>query len=76
MKSRIVREEEGWWCIRTDDGELDAAEQEVLKQYLGEVGIPFLIRDGRIRIPGTVLWEPVFEILEVFYDGRAEVYPF
>lgn len=76
MESRVVRKEEELWCIRTDDGELEAAEQEELKEYLGEVGMPFQIRSGRIRIPGTVAWETVFERLEFFYDGRAQVYPF
>ena len=76
MERRTVSQQYGPWRITTDVGDLDAAEVAELKDYFGEVGLPFLIVGGRIEIPASVSRATVFEVIEHFYDGRAEVYPF
>jgi len=73
---RIVRLEEGRWRIRSDQGPLDAAEQGELKDYFDEIRFPYRMIDGQPCVPETVSWATIFERLEFFYDGRAEVYPF
>ena len=64
------------WRIRSDAGELDASEYEELKDYLGEIHMPYRLDRGRVCVPGSISWEALFETLEHFYYGRAEVYPF
>jgi len=76
MLKRIVRLEEHVWRIRPDQGELDAAEQQELRDYFDEVRLPYRIDHGRLCVPESVLWEELYERLELFYDGRAEVFPF
>jgi len=31
---------------------------------------------GRLCVPGSVSWEAIYETLQHFYDGRADVFPF
>ena len=76
MAKRIVRLEGNLWRIRSDYGELDAAEQQQLRDYFDEIRMPYRLQDGSVCILGSVSWEAVYEILEHFNYGRAEVYPF
>jgi hypothetical protein len=76
MGKRIVRLEGKLWRIRSDQGELDAAEQQELRDYFDEVRTPYRVDHGKVCVLGSVSWETVYEILDHFYHGRAEVYPF
>ena len=76
MPNRIVRLEEGLWRIRLDEGELAPGEQEELKEYFDEIRMPYRLEHGRLYVPGSVSWETLYERLQHFYDGRADVYPF
>ena len=76
MDARIIRLEDKFWHIRTDNGELSCSERDEVEEYLGEAKIPYQIIEGCICIPAEVKRNTVFEVLEHFYDGRAEVYPF
>ena len=76
MEHRTVSQQYGPWRITTDVGDLDATEVAELKEYLGEAGILFSVVSGRIEIPASVSRATIFEVVEHFYDGRAEVYPF
>jgi len=76
MESRTLSQQYGPWRITTDAGDLDAAEASEIKEYFAEVGIPFSIVGGQIEIPASVSRATLFEVVEHFYDGRAELYPF
>ncbi|MBN9693607.1 MAG: hypothetical protein J0M24_25455 [Verrucomicrobia bacterium] len=76
LPARVVVQERGYWRIRPDRGELEAAEQEKLKDYLGEIHLPYQIRDGRVCIPASISWATLDETLSHFYEGWAEVFPF
>jgi hypothetical protein len=76
MDKRIIRLEDNFWRIRTDVGELSASEQEELKEYFNEIKMPYRIINGSLCVPDGVDQASIFERIEYFYDGRAEVYPF
>ncbi len=76
MEKRIVRFEENLWRIRTDAGELSESEQRELIEYLSETKLPYCHAGGSLCIVGSVSRGTVFERLEYFYDGSAEVFPF
>lgn len=76
MKKRIVRLEENFWRIRTEDGELAEFERQELEDYLLEIRMPYQTADECIFISGAVKRDRVFEVVELFYKGRADVYPF
>jgi len=76
MLSRVVRNENGLWRIRSDEGELDQKEQDELKDYFNEIEMPYQYDAEIICISGSVTWETIYERLRQFYDGRAQVYPF
>ena len=76
MDKRIVRLEDKLWRIRTDIGEISESEQVELKEYFNEIRMPYKIIADSLCVPGKVDIELIFERLEHFYDGRAEVYPF
>ena len=76
MPKRIVRLEGDLWRIRPDQGELDASEQQELRDYFDEIRMPYRIEQGRPCVLGSVSWESIHEVLDHFYTGRAEVYPF
>lgn len=76
MEKRIVRLEKDLWRIRTDAGELPKSEQVELIEYFDEIKLPYCLADGCLYIVGEVGRDAVFERLEHFYDGRAEVFPF
>ena len=76
MEKRIVRLEDNALHIRTDPGELSDSERAELVEYFDEIKLPYRLVDGRLCIPGEVDMQSVFERLEHFYDGRAEVLPF
>ena len=76
MEKRIVRFENDLWRIRTDAGELSKSEQMELIEYFDEIKLPYCFSDGFLCIVGGVGRDTVFERLEHFYDGRAEVFPF
>ncbi|MBU0945173.1 MAG: hypothetical protein KJ804_07995 [Proteobacteria bacterium] len=76
MEKRIVRLEEDLWRIRTDAGELSESERIELIEYFDEIKLPYRLNDSALSIVGEVDRKAVFERLEHFYDGRAEVFPF
>jgi hypothetical protein len=76
MPPRIVRLEDNLWRIRPERGDLDAAEEQELRDYFGEVGLPYRIENGRPCVLGSIAWEELYERLQHFYDGRSEVFPF
>src|SRR5256885_16042419 len=76
MPNLIVRLEGDFWRIRPDQGELDAAEQQELRDYFDEIRMAYRLEHGQLCVPGNIPWETLYERLKHFYDGRAEVYPF
>ena len=76
MEKRIIRLEQDLWRIRTDVGELSDSERKELIIYFEEVGLPYRHIGGCLSIVGEVDKDSVFERLNHFYDGRAEIYPF
>jgi hypothetical protein len=76
LPARIIRLEEGFWRIRSDEGELDAVEQDQLEDYFFEIQMPYRMFDGRLGIPGSISWETLDKRFSDFYNGRAEVFPF
>lgn len=59
-----------------DAGELNESEQKELIDYFDEIKLPYRLFDSYLCIDGGVTRDVVFERLEHFYDGRAEVFPF
>jgi hypothetical protein len=76
MEKRILRLEDKFWRIRTDTGELADAERDALRAYLDEKGFKTAIIDYNLAIAGELTWQQVFEPIEGFYKGKADVYPF
>ena len=76
MEKRIVRFEDNMWRIRTDTGELPQSERSELIEYLGEIRFPYRLVGDCLCIIGEIDRATVFERMEYFYDGRAEVFPF
>jgi hypothetical protein len=76
LEKRIVRLENDLWRIRTDSGEIPDSEQKELEEYLTEIKLPYRVVDGHLCLEGGVDREAVFDRLEHFYDGRADVFPF
>ena len=76
MEKRILRLEDEFWRIRTDRGELADEERNALKAYLDEKGFKTAMIDDNLAIAGELTWKEVFEPIESFYAGKAEVYPF
>jgi len=76
MQSRVVRKKDSLWRIWSDKGELDQEEQNELKEYFEKIRMPYQYDADMICVPGTVSWETIYERLQHFYVGRAEVYPF
>jgi len=76
MQKRIVRLQGNLWRIRSEQGELDAAEQQELRDFFDEIRIPYGLEDGRPCVPSSISWESIYEALDRFYTGHAEVYPF
>ena len=76
MEKRILRLEDDFWRIRTDTGELAAAERNALRAYLEEKGFKTAIIGDHLAIAGELTWQQVVEPLEAFYAGKADVYPF
>ena len=76
MEKRIVRLEDDLWRIRTDTGELPTSERDELIEYFGEIKLNYRVVTGHVCIAGSIDSGSVFEQLEHFYDGRAEVLPF
>ncbi len=76
METRVVRIEEGLWHIRTDTGELSESERQKLIAYFDEINLPYSLVDGCLCVPEQVKRDDVFENLENFYEGWANVLPF
>lgn len=76
MEKRIIRFEEDLWRIRTDAGELPETERMELIEYFDEIKLPYRLVGDCLCIVGEIDREAVFERMEHFYDGRAEVFPF
>jgi hypothetical protein len=76
METRILRLEDEFWRIRTDRGELADEERNALRAYLDEKGFKTAMIDDNLAIAGELTWKEVFESIESFYAGQAEVYPF
>ena len=76
METRILRLEDEFWRIRTDTGELAETERNALRAYLDEKGFKTAIIDDNLVIAGKLTWTEVFEPIDGFYKGKADVYPF
>jgi hypothetical protein len=76
VRKRIVRVEDGYWRIRSEKRELRATEHRELIEYFDEIRFPYEVINGRVRVPESVDVQDIFERLEHFYEGRAEVLPF
>lgn len=76
MEKRIVRLENDLWRIRAESGEIPESEQKELEEYLIEIKMPYRLVDGRLCLEGGVDRDSVFERLQFFYDGWADVFPF
>jgi len=76
METRVVRLEDDLWHIRTDTGELPESERDELIEYFREIKLNYRVAEGHVCIAGAVDRNSVFERMNHFYDGRAEVLPF
>ena len=76
METRILRLEDEFWRICTDTGELAEIERNALRAYLDEKGFKTEIIDDNLVIAGKLTWTEVFEPIDGFYEGKADVYPF
>ena len=76
MDQRIVRIVDGYWRIRTPDGDICTEETANLKVYLEEIRYPYEVDQHGIAIHGSILWNEIEERLLHFYDGVADVIPF
>ena len=76
MDTRILRLGDEFWRIRTDTGELAETERNALRAYLDEKGFKTAMIDDNLVIAGKLSWMEVFEPIQGFYDGNADVYPF
>lgn len=76
MDKRIIRFENDMWRIRTDVGELPKSERSELIEYFDEIKLPYRLAGNCLYIVGEIDRGTVFERVEYFYDGRAEVFPF
>ena len=56
--------------------ELAPDAQKELQAYFDEIRMPYGFERGRLCVPGSVSWESIYEALQHFYEGRAEVFPF
>jgi nicotinic acid phosphoribosyltransferase len=68
--------EDEFWRIRTDTGELAETERNALRAYLDEKGFKTAMIEDNLVIAGKLTWTEVFEPIEGFYEGKAEVFPF
>ena len=76
METRVVQIEEGWWRIRTDQGEISSDERDNVVRYFNEIRFPYRIRARRVCVPESIPWAVIEESLLHFYDGWAELYRF
>jgi nicotinic acid phosphoribosyltransferase len=76
MEKRILRLEAKFWRIRTDTGKLADAERNALRAYLDEKGFKTAMIDDNLAIAGELTWQEIVEHIELFYEGKADVYPF
>ena len=76
METRILRLEDEFWRIRTDTGELAGTERNALRAYLDEKGFKIAMIDDNLVIAGKLTWTEVFEPIQGFYEGKADVCPF
>jgi hypothetical protein len=76
METRILRLEDEFWRIRTDTGELAGTERNALRAYLDEKGVKTAMIDDNLVIAGKLTWTEIFEPIQGFYEGKADVYPF
>ena len=76
VEKRIIRFEDNMWRIRTDVGELPQSERSELIEYFNEIRLPYRLVGDCLCIIGEIDRATVFERMEYFYDGRAEVFPF
>ena len=76
MEKRILRLEDEFWRIRTDTGELAETERNALRAYLDEKGFKTAMIDDNLVIAGKLTWTEIFEPIQGFYEGKADVYPF
>jgi hypothetical protein len=76
METRILRLEDEFWRIRTDTGELAGTERNALRAYLDEKGFNTAMIDDNLVIAGKLTWTEIFEPIQGFYEGKADVYPF
>jgi hypothetical protein len=76
METRILRLEDEFWRIRTDTGELAGTERNALRAYLDEKGFKTAMIDDNLVIAGKHTWTEIFEPIQGFYEGKADVYPF
>jgi nicotinic acid phosphoribosyltransferase len=75
--STSVRDlEDEFWRIRTDTGELAETERNALRAYLDEKGFKTAMIEDNLVIAGKLTWTEVFEPIEGFYEGKADVFPF
>ena len=76
METRILRLEDEFWRIRTDTGELAGTERNALRAYLDEKGFKTAMIDDNLVIADKPTWTEIFEPIQGFYEGKADVYPF
>ena len=73
----------GSYDLRTNFGEyaqtrVSSPEQErnALRAYLDEKGVKTAMIDDNLVIAGKLTWTEIFEPIQGFYEGKADVYPF
>ena len=56
--------------------ELAETERNALRAYLDAKGFKTAMIDDNLVIAGKLTWTEVFEPIEGFYEGKADVFPF
>jgi len=76
MKTRVVREKEGYWRIRCGMRGISHKERDRLVKYFQKIKFPYEIIESQVVVPTNVDRETIFNKLEKFYEGEANIYPF
>ncbi len=74
-KRVIAKSAEGWLLHLSEPLSAIAPEEEpdMLTEYLREIHYPYRKVRGRFVFPAAIREADIFEVLQHFYDGTAEV---
>ena len=73
LPKRLITLEGGYWRIRTEHGDLDSNEVQDLLEYFKEIRFPYRFIRRELCILEGVSKDAVKEMLDLFYDGWADI---